>query len=175
MERDGVVEPVSIVFNTIFQYTSSLYTLWSVNYDRFFQHLCQSFGFTCTVQSNKSVEQTTLHHTFRLFHICHLGGVVGGLSYLKRCLQVLLFSFPAVLSCLLIHCLITFSALPHCPRAWLRLKLSEMTIHRNFNWGLSGEGRKSWAEGLGEVQEHLLRFASPLSFPAPTPFSIVKF
>lgn len=53
---------------------------------------------------------------------------MGGLSYLKRFLQVLLFSFPAVLSCLLIHCLLTFSALPHCPRAWLRLKLSVMTI-----------------------------------------------
>ena len=66
-----------------------------------------------------------------------------GLSYLKRCSQVLLFSLPAVLSCLLIHCLLTFSALPHCPRAWLRLKLSVMTIHKNFNWGLSGEGRKS--------------------------------
>ena len=95
------------------------------------------------VQSNKSVEQKTLHHTFRLFDICHLGGVVGGLSYLKRRLQVLLFSLTAVLSCLLIHCLLTFSALPHYPRAWLRLKFSVMTICRNFNWGLSGEGRKS--------------------------------
>lgn len=98
-----------------------------------------------------------------LFDICHLGGVVGGLSYLKRCLQVLLFSLPAVLSCLLIHCLLTFSTLPHCPRAWLRLKLSVMTIHRNFNWGLSGEGKKTSC-------------VSPLlSFPAPTPFSIAKF
>ena len=43
-----------------------------------------------------------------LFDICHLGSVVGGLRYLKRCLQVLLFSLPAVLSCLLIHCLLTF-------------------------------------------------------------------
>ena len=72
---------------------------------------------------------------------------MGGLSYLKRFLQVLLFSFPAVLSCLLIHCLLTFSALPHCPRAWLRLKLSVMTIHRNFNWGLS------WGGGGGERTE----------------------
>ena len=86
---------------------------------------------------------------------------MGGLSYLKRFLQVLLFSFPAVLSCLLIHCLLTFSALPHCPRAWLRLKLSVMTIHRNFNWGLSWGGG-----GRGEKELSVRTWGSARPPPA---------
>ena len=136
------MEPVSIVFNTIFLSIPARHIPYDPStmtdfFNTYVNHLALH------VQSNKSVGQKTLHHTLRLFDICHLGGVVGRLSYLKRCLQILLFSLPAVLSCLLIHYLLTFSALPHCPRAWLRLKLSVMTIHRNFNWGLSGEGRES--------------------------------
>ena len=53
---DGVAEPVRIVFNTSFRWTSPWYTLWLVNNcHSLLQHLCQSFGFART-ESNKHVE-----------------------------------------------------------------------------------------------------------------------
>ena len=54
LEKDGIVEPVSIAFITSFWYTSSWYTLWLVNCDSILQHLCQTFDFTCT-ESNEPV------------------------------------------------------------------------------------------------------------------------
>ena len=54
LEKDGVVEPVSIAFITSFWYTSSWYTLWLVNCDSILQHLCQTFDFACT-ESNEPV------------------------------------------------------------------------------------------------------------------------
>ena len=112
-----------------------------------------------------------------LFDICHLGGVVGGLSYLKRCLQVLLFSLPAVLSCLLIHCLLTFS---------LFHTAQEPGSGWSFQWWLFietsigdwvGRGERAECKDLGKCKNTscVSPLLSPLSFPALTPFSIAKF
>ena len=54
LEKDGVVEPVSIAFVTSFWYTSSWYTPWLVNCDSILQHLCPTFDFACT-ESNEPV------------------------------------------------------------------------------------------------------------------------
>ena len=60
--RDNVFEPVSIVFNGSFQYTSSWYTLWLANCDSLLQHLRQSFCFA-RAESNKHVEQVKASYT----------------------------------------------------------------------------------------------------------------
>ena len=103
---DGAAEPVRIVFNTSFRWTSPWYTLWLVNNcHSLLQHLCQSFGFART-ESNKHVEHVNRNppvpRTFwrLIFDILTgemafqwVGGVVSGLRYFKRCLNALRLSF----------------------------------------------------------------------------------
>ena len=56
------MDPVSIVFNSSFWYTSSWYTLSLVNCVSLLKHLCQSLGFS-RAESNKHVKQVKLSYT----------------------------------------------------------------------------------------------------------------
>ena len=103
--RDGVVEPVSIVFNSLFRFTSSRYTLWLVNCDILNQHLRQQFAFVRTESNYVKPSYTAPFDDLTFWNIVHFdtrngfsrsGLCSGGLRYLEGCLQPLPFPLPAV-------------------------------------------------------------------------------
>ena len=104
-----MVESVRIVFNTAFWYIS-LYPGIPYDCDSLLQTLTSILGFA-RVESIRHVEHVKPSYT-AIFDILtrktvsqQVGGVVSGLRYLKRCLQVLPTSlFPLFFARSLIHC-----------------------------------------------------------------------
>ena len=110
------------------------------------------------VQSNKSVEQKTLHHTFRLFDICHLGVVLERIKLFEK----MLTGSPFLSSC----CFILFvnSLLAHFFRSSTLPKSLAQAEAFSDDYSQKLQLGTEWG---GE--EHLLRFASPL-IPSSHPF-----
>ena len=112
------MDPVSIVFNSSFWYTSSWYTLWLVNCVSLLQHLCQSLGFA-RAESNKHVKQVKLSYTTP-FDVLTRETVFSGLPRVtgcywgiwKRCLRALPFLFPPFFARSLFLCSLAFFTRP---------------------------------------------------------------